>query len=216
MKSEERLDSGIVRVISLNCGGGSAEALNEVVEFQPDIVLAQESPSSEDVAKTAKRLYGNSGSYVYGVGSSVIFRGRGTIAMRDIRCSIVDVELKPGFTVRAASVRLPTPSARLDLWSRECWRHYREFREADVSILSEYKKVLLDSAGPKFIGGDFNMPARDGATRSLKPELRDAYPSSGSGLCNTIINDYPMHRIDQIWVSSDMQPQVMRVFKSSR
>jgi endonuclease/exonuclease/phosphatase (EEP) superfamily protein YafD len=81
-------------------------------------------------------------------------------------------------------------------------------------LLKKYKSVLIESSSPKLIGGDFNLPARDGATRSLKPELRDAYPSSGAGLCNTIINDYPMHRIDQIWVSSEMQPQVMRVFKT--
>jgi endonuclease/exonuclease/phosphatase family metal-dependent hydrolase len=214
LKPEVRLDSGIVRVISLNCGGGSAEALNEVVEFQPDIVLAQESPSSEDVAKTAKRLYGNSGSYVYGVDSSVIFRGRGTIVMQDIRGSVVDVELEPGFNLRVGSVHLPTPSTRADLWSRDCWREYQDIWRDQSRLLKKYKAVLIASSSPKLIGGDFNLPARDGATRSLNPELRDAYPSSGSGLCNTIINDYPMHRIDQIWVSSDMQPQVMRVFKT--
>ncbi len=214
LKPEVRLDSGIVRVISLNCGGGSAEALNEVVEFQPDIVLTQESPSSEDVAKTAKRLYGTAGSYVYGVDSSVIFRGRGTIAMRDIRGSIVDVELKPGFTVRVASVHLPTPSTRADLWSRDCWREYQDIWNEQSRLLAKYKAFLMQSSSPKLIGGDFNLPAKDGATRSLKPELRDAYPSSGAGLCNTIINDYPMHRIDQIWVSSEMQSQVMRVFKT--
>lgn len=214
LKPEVRLDSGVVRVISLNCGGGSPEALNEVVQFQPDIVLAQESPSSEDVAKTAKRLYGNSGSYVYGVDSSVIFRSRGTIAMQDIRGSVVDVELEPGFNLRVASVHLPTPSTRADLWSPDCWRDYQNIWRDQSRLLKKYKAVLIESSSPKLIGGDFNLPARDGATRSLKPELRDAYPSSGSGLCNTIINDYPMHRIDQIWVSSDLQPQVMRVFKT--
>jgi len=211
---EVRLNSGVVRVISLNCGGGLAEALDEVVKFQPDIVLAQESPSSEDVAKTAKRLYGNAGSYVYGVDSSVIFKGRGTIVMQDIRGSVVDVELEPGFNLRVASVHLPTPSTRADLWSRDCWREYQDIWNEQSRLLAKYKAFLMKSSSPKLIGGDFNLPARDGATRSLKPELRDAYPSSGSGLCNTIINDYPMHRIDQIWVSSDMQPQTMRVFKT--
>ena len=58
------------------------------------------------------------------------------------------------------------------------------------------------------------MPARDAASRGLMPELKDAYLQSGAGLCNTITNDDPMHRIDQIWISGELNPIVMRVFKT--
>ena len=37
--------------------------------------------------------------------------------------------------------------------------------------------------------------------RILKPHLRDAFAEGGSGWPNTIINDTPWSRIDQIWIS---------------
>lgn len=205
---------GIVRLITLNCGGGSEEALNETVALNPDVVLLQESPSAEEVAATAKILYGDFGHFFYGADSSIICRGTGTIVYRDIRGIVVELEPISGVKFRAVSVHLPTPSTRADLWSRDCWKEYKDIRVQQRSLLVKYKRIAKRADTLCVIGGDFNMPARDAAAQCLMPELKDAYLESGAGLCNTITNDEPMHRIDQIWISKELIPIVMRAFKT--
>ncbi|MBI3921183.1 MAG: hypothetical protein HY318_07175, partial [Armatimonadetes bacterium] len=48
-----------LRVVSLNCAGGSSEAAAEVIAEEPDVVLLQESPGRHEVCAIARRLYGD-------------------------------------------------------------------------------------------------------------------------------------------------------------
>ena len=57
------------------------------------------------------------------------------------------------------------------------------------------------------MGGDFNAPAGDAIFELLYPNLRDAFGEAGVGWGNTITNDYPFLRIDQVWVSHHFQVQ---------
>lgn len=59
----------------------------------------------------------------------------------------------------------------------------------------------IDLNTPLIVGGDFNTPPGDSLFRKLRPRLRDSFPEGGIGLGNTIINDIPLSRIDQLWVS---------------
>jgi endonuclease/exonuclease/phosphatase (EEP) superfamily protein YafD len=58
---------------------------------------------------------------------------------------------------------------------------------------------------PLIVGGDFNAPAGDAVFRLLRPRLRDAFAEAGCGWGNTIINDFPFARIDQIWIGRHWQ-----------
>jgi len=58
---------------------------------------------------------------------------------------------------------------------------------------------------PAIVGGDFNAPAGDGAIRQLAAHYLDSYPQAGHGLGNTFPNKFPVHRIDQVWLSPDLQ-----------
>ena len=51
------------------------------------------------------------------------------------------------------------------------------------------------------VGGDFNAPQGDAVFRLLRPKLHDAFAEGGRGWGNTILNDVPVLRIDQFWVS---------------
>ena len=55
------------------------------------------------------------------------------------------------------------------------------------------------------LGGDFNAPQGDAAFRPLAPRLRDAFRDGGQGWGNTITNDTPFLRIDQVWVSDEIR-----------
>jgi len=57
--------------------------------------------------------------------------------------------------------------------------------------------------------GDFNAPPDDAVFRLLRPRFADAYRRAGVGWGNTIVNDYPVLRIDQIWVSDQFSPRLV-------
>ena len=46
-----------------------------------------------------------------------------------------------------------------------------------------------------------NAPAGDAIFRLLQPHLRDTFLDGGLGWGDTIVNDIPLQRIDQVWVS---------------
>ncbi len=73
---EAACDEGrAIRVVSLNCAGGNPLAAAEVLPWQPDLVLLQESPSREHVERLARQLFGEDGGYLWGTDTSIVARG---------------------------------------------------------------------------------------------------------------------------------------------
>jgi hypothetical protein len=64
-----------LRVVSLNCAGGSAVAAGEVAAYRPDVVLLQESPGRPEVEALARRLYGSPANAVSGPDGSLMAAG---------------------------------------------------------------------------------------------------------------------------------------------
>ena len=58
---------------------------------------------------------------------------------------------------------------------------------------------------PVIVGGDFNAPQGDAVFRSLTPRLHDAFREGGRGWGDTVINELPFLRIDQVWVSGEFR-----------
>ena len=65
-----------LRVVSLNCAGGSEEAADEVTQYNPDIVLLQENPGRETVEKLASKLFAKDACVVWGFDPAIITRGK--------------------------------------------------------------------------------------------------------------------------------------------
>jgi hypothetical protein len=63
--------TGTVRVVTLNCAS-SAAAAQEVMKFRPDIVLLQESPTSNKVAQLARDWFGDAASFVVGMDCAIV------------------------------------------------------------------------------------------------------------------------------------------------
>ena len=67
---------------------------------------------------------------------------------------------------------------------------------------------------PLIVGGDFNLAGNDALLRRLKPRLHDTFLVAGTGLGNTLINEFPFVRIDQIWASDHFQPLQVTVHRT--
>jgi vancomycin resistance protein VanJ len=196
-----------LRVVSLNCAGGSLAAAREVAEYQPDIVLLQESPSRHEVEHLARELFPGEGGALWGVDASILARGRVVPAAQpaDLRicCVHAHVRLTSGLETEVVSLRLMPAVVRTDLWSPGCWREQTANRQARREQLRAIVRQIdpLPAAAPLILGGDFNAPAGDAIFRLLRPRLHDTFRESGMGWGDTILNETPLVRIDQVWAS---------------
>jgi vancomycin resistance protein VanJ len=197
-----------LRVVSLNCAGQVAAAA-EAGSWQPDIVLLQESPASNDVARLTREWFGDAGDFLVGLDCSIVSRGSLTrlSGLKTIRFTQARLTLPQGQNIEVVSLRLLPPETRLDLWSPACWRAHLHDR---LERKWEMRQLLDDVQGfradiPHIAGGDFNSPAGDAVSRLLKPRLKDTFREGGIGWGNTGINEFPISRPDQIWVSRNFQ-----------
>jgi hypothetical protein len=209
-----------LRVVSLNCSAGDPRAAAEVERWKPDVVLLQESPARADVQQLTRKLFGEEGSFVWGVDGSVLARGQLTPrplppALRNYFVQ-AHLQLPQGPQVEVFSLRLMTPPFRVDLWSPSCWQAYSQHRELQRSQMGAIEVQL--NAVPKqraiLIGGDFNAPQGDAIFSVLRPRLQDSFARAGRGWGNTTINEFPALRIDQIWASNALQPRQVRAHQT--
>ena len=55
---------------------------------------------------------------------------------------------------------------------------------------------------PVVFGGDFNAPAGDALFSLARPRFHDTFAEGGRGWGNTVLNELPAERFDQIWSSA--------------
>ena len=190
--------TGTWRIVSLNCAGGDPKAAEEVRVWKPDVVLLQEIPSPESVRALAEKLYGSRDACVMGLDTAVLSRNLTAVPLpRELQRYAVVAQTPQG---TIASVRLTPSILRVDFWSPECWKAHTENRQARRAELRAVVEQLPRS-GALLVGGDLNAPAGDGVFSELSAlKMQDAWPLAGLGWGNTIANDLPIHRIDQLWL----------------
>ena len=199
--------AGTLRVITLNCGGGHADALAETLPLDPDILLLQEPPSRPETEQFCKHLFGTTGSLLYDVDTAILARGNLTNVRRSrspvfFSHAIADI---PGFDpMELVSLRLATGHVQLNLWNPDCWTTHYRWRIRQLAQMREIAAELPDQA-PLLVAGDFNAPQQDRIFSLLPVGMQDAFAVAGKGIGNTILNEIPVLRIDQIWVSSHFQ-----------
>jgi endonuclease/exonuclease/phosphatase family metal-dependent hydrolase len=192
------------RVITANCAGGNADVAAEALEYEPDIVLLQESPSEPELQRILERHPGY--SLVSGYDASTIARGdleELPVEQDHLGFLTIAEAMLGDRPVTVMNTRLLLPYCDIDLWRPAAWRAAGEgfrAREAQMDAIAHYIQEIKPNT-PLIVGGDFNSPPGDSLFRKLRPRLRDSFPEAGIGLGNTIINDIPISRIDQVWVS---------------
>jgi len=215
-------DSVKLRIVSLNCAGGSLSTAEEVIAYRPDIVLLQESPGKEEVKCLARKLFGRDGRVVCGIDTSVLFgrSGRGISLHRELGafCTGATIFVRENRKIGVFSVRLMPPAFRTDLWSFRCWSEYaadRRLRREQVAQIAQHLK-LLPSDLPIIVGGDMNAPAGDGSLKPLRSHLRDGFTEAGRGWGNTVLNDFPVLRFDQVWATRKLRVMSVTSHKTLR
>lgn len=210
-ETAQRRGAGI-RVVSLNCAGGSPEAAMQVAAYNPDIVLLQESPSREETERIGRRLFGEEAAVLWGSDASIL--ARGSLQPRELPrtlqsyCAQARIRLPDGFQAEVFSLRLPPFPLRTDLWNPDAWRVLTRDRRQRRLLLQAIasRAAAIPDAVPVILGGDFNAPQGDAVFQTLRPRLRDSFLEAGRGWGNTITADYPVLRIDQVWISDRFRP----------
>lgn len=197
-----------LRIVSLNCSG-SERCLAELQRAAADVVLLQEAPGRDALARMTVGLFGDAGEFCTGGDVAILARGTVTRQLVDEGGAFVaaSVRLSDGREIQCVSVRLAPPPSRFDPWSLGFWAEHRQFRKLHRRQLAQLMRTA--AAKPEsavVIGGDFNTMPLDTALDELRPELADSFDSAGVGWGATGTNDYPLFRIDQIWVGSRLVP----------
>ncbi len=205
-----------LRIITINCAGGNLDVIQEALEQQPNVLLIQESPGREELEQLAAA---RGLEVVCGPDASVMARGKverllqaGLEQTYSVRCLVI---LPEGQRLEVISLRLFPATYRFDLWNPFCWRDQLRSRHGRRKQLE--LSLELPAARPAnaclIIGGDFNAPARDAIFRLIPEDLQDAFAVAGRGWGDTIISDFPVHRIDAIWASKALEPVNCRADK---
>jgi endonuclease/exonuclease/phosphatase (EEP) superfamily protein YafD len=214
-----RPNNTALRVVSLNCAGGDSKAAEEVARYHPDIVLLQETPPRHEIKPLAEVISGGKSDLVVGAApgdnTSIIARGRVTPvpvpAGWSYHFSRARIQIGEQPVIEVISARLSPYDPTIDLWSPSCWRSQLDVRRQQRDQM-EWLVRQLDSIPkdvPVIVGGDFNAPGRDALFRHLRPRLHDAFHEGGVGWGDTLINEFPFIRIDQIWVSDHFRAASM-------
>jgi len=188
------------------------DAMREVAAYKPDIILLQESPTAQEVDRFAQSVYPGEAGVWPGADASLIVHGRIDRATlpRSLSSFFVQARatLTNGMTLEVVSTRLMPAVFREDIWSPDCWQAHaqnRRLRREQMRSLS-IKIGEVPSNIPILLAGDFNAPQNDAIFELLRPRLWDAFQLAGSGWGNTITNEMPVLRIDQVWSSGSLVP----------
>lgn len=203
-----------VRVITFNCKEGMwrPHALEDLLPWEPDVVLLQEAPFPQALQHFTSRLYGNGkGAWAGGANCALLTRGRilHTVTGWQPASLLATVELGPGRLLEVGCVHLKGAETNVRLWKRVAFQDHRANRESRrgelIRLLS--MQQIVSRQHPAIIGGDFNAPAGDAVFDLLQNAgFRDAFAECGSGWPDTYPNSAPMLRIDHLWVNSAIQP----------
>lgn len=211
------------RIITFNCKAGFAnpKAPREVIPWQPDIVLFQETAQTSVLRQVAQELYGTDPTE-HVVGSAecgIITRGR---ILRSVLGNLPNslaatIQFEDNTIIEVASIHLSGAETDVRLYTREALYKHAANRLDRRSELQKLLTVLtlMNGHPPSLIGGDFNAPAGDAVFRLMeKAGFRDAFAAAGSGWPDTYPNVAPMLRIDHQWSNDRLIPVRGRTVKS--
>jgi endonuclease/exonuclease/phosphatase (EEP) superfamily protein YafD len=202
-------DGQRLRIVSLNCAG-SERCLADLQRVNPDVVLLQEAPGGEALARMTSGLFGEAGDYCTGGDVAILARGSIREELADEKGMVVVARVQAAGApeIQCISLRLSPPPSRLDPWTGGFWAEHRELRQSHRRQLAELRETALAKPASQAViaGGDFNTLPLDAALDELRPGLADSFTRRGVGWGATGTNDWPLFRVDQIWTSADVTP----------
>lgn len=96
------------------------------------------------------------------------------------------------------------------------WDDHRNKRVEHREQIQEIMQHLQNgsTSNELIVGGDFNSPPYDKALVPLRTRLSDGFQVAGRGWGATGTNDYPLFRVDQIWVSNGLHTESVTAQKT--
>ncbi len=201
----------VLRVVSLNCRH-SSDAAAEVIRWQPDIILFQETPPEPGfLPALAQELWPGQGSVLSGVDCAILARGKIARSLPGQTLQFVQgtLDLPDGHQLEVTSLHLHGAQRDTRLWRWQTWRDHAQARHARrLQIADLVNGFLLPIGGhrPCLLGGDFNAPAGDRAFHTLDTWFTDAVAEAGAGWPDTFPNARPLLRLDQVWATGELEP----------
>ena len=200
----------VLRVVNVNCSG-SEESLRKAIESKPDVVVIQKAPAKAVLDSVADHLYGVNRCVSVHMTSAIIASGEilGELSGPESTTLHVRIKLPDGFIIDVTNLDLEGCAPRLDMWRPSVWKQLIvariENRRQVRASLGE-NEITRENIG-RIISGGFGTPPGDDVYRPLETNgLIDTYASAGRGWGNTHPPDYPLLRLDQIWVSPNLKP----------
>lgn len=203
----------VVRLISWNIGAGNTNWVEALEQYSPDIVLVQES------LEPLRIWEGFEWHEAFDPGVLTRFPTE-VLSTEKVgpwtEPQLLLMEIR-GKKVLVANVRLMLPSIVFQM-ARPFTENPLDNHRDRVRQYEKLVKLLKSSAERTgahsiILGGDFNTP---GSARSLEPLtgfLKDAWRSAACGWGATMPEFFPLSRVDQVWVSSDIHPVFVRVVR---
>lgn len=208
-----------VRIISFNCMKQSS-GIAQLSSLNPDVVLLQESASELELKRLLETHFSDY-QLVWSRDTSILVRGQAKpfplAAELKPRYQFAAATLANGAQFNVVSVHLQHSPRQLDIWNLSSWKLFADLRRLRRRQLDEIRAEMTESIGtaPVIIGGDFNAPARDQIYETMHPRFRDAWAEAGRGWGKTSLNQFPVHRIDQIWITEHFDSVNVRAKKTT-
>ena len=212
----------IIRVATVNCANFSyGDPMYDLKKWDPDIVLLQQ-VYPHLVKRVAENLYGGRGDFRAYQTNGVVTRFE---IRREVRNPItrnqqVTMRLPEGSEIEVVNVHLATAATDMRLWSSQSRALHRQNRDLRRKELSVVLQVLEQTAAfpstPTIFGGDFNSGATDIVHRQLTRDFDDTFSQVGRGWGNTFHRRFPIHRIDHIYATRQLQPLSCGVLVSKK
>lgn len=194
-----KFSKNTIKVVTIN-SSSLISAVREVHDIDTDIILIQESPKKDDLENYLSNKKGY--QVLYGVDTSILIQGK-IDKLAETSFYTAGIATMNGVKFLIVSLRLKTSNPRIDLWNIDCWKDQTTVRLKQLDQIKEVKS-LLQSKLPTIVGGDFNVPQGDKVFSEISSTLKDSFTNCGIGWGNTILNDLPVLRVDQIWMSNTL------------
>ena len=200
-----------IRLVSWNIGAGNTNWVESLEGYAPDIVLVQESIKPLKVWDGFE-WYGTLDPSVLTRFSTEVLPTEKVGPWTEPQLLLMEIRDR---RVLVANVRLMLPSVAIQLLDPLGEKPLESYhaRIRQYENLAKLVKETAEQTKADFIivAGDFNVPARMQSLAPLRDFLRDGWLATGRGWGPTAPAFLPVTRVDQVWVSNDVELVLVRV-----
>lgn len=199
-----------LRIATVRCGGSEA-VLRRAAESAPDVILVQGAPDKTTLDSVADQIYGNDRSVTSHASLAILARGSTLAVIADPSGKALHVRLRhpSGLILDISDLNFRGCGPRRDMWNPATWNDLTAARITGRRFLRTAlgENPITRKDVVRIVGGYFGTPAGDDVYRPLvNNEMVDSFAASGYGWGDTAPPDYPLMRVDQIWISANMTP----------